>query len=129
MLLRTFILIIFCFFICILIISCSQQNNASTSNNDPALVGKWIRNNRYHLDLYSNGIGSKEKDVKVNEDIKKFKKERINWVTFNNNFLMINADEKIMGFSYQVKGDTLFIRQPDDALEYFVRAKDASPIK
>lgn len=117
------------FFIGTLLVGCGQQNNTSMSNNDPALVGKWIRNNRYHLDLYSNGIGSKEKDVEVNEDIKKFKKERINWVTFNNNFLMINSDKKLMGFSYQVKGDTLFIRLPDDALEYFVRAKDASQTK
>lgn len=29
-----------------------------------------------------------------------------------------------MGFSYQVKGDTLFIRQPEDNLEFFIKVRD-----
>jgi|SaaInlStandDraft_5_1057022.scaffolds.fasta_scaffold99787_2 hypothetical protein len=102
----------------------SDSGNSATTNNDPELVGKWIRKNKYHLDLYSNGIGSKDKNVVVTEDIKKFKKERINWASFNNNFLLINSDEKVMGFSYQVKGDTLFLRQPEDNLEFFIKVRD-----
>ena len=60
----------------------------------------------------------------VTEDIKKFKKERINWASFNNNFLLINTDEKVMGFSYQIKGDSLFLRQPEDNLEVFIKVRD-----
>ena len=100
---------------------CSNSTIDRNSNNDPELVGKWVRKNKYHLDLYRNGIGSKEKNVLVTENIKKFKKERINWVSFNNNFLIINSDEKVMGFSYQVSGDTLYMRQPEDNLEFFIR--------
>ena len=110
------------FLIFILFTGCTTADNNSL-NNDPALVGKWVRKNKYHLELYDNGIGSKNKDVKVDEDIKKFKKDRINWVTFNNNFLLINTDEKVMGFSYQVIADTLYIRQPEDNLEYFIKVK------
>jgi hypothetical protein len=102
----------------------SEQSHTVSPNNDPALVGKWVRRNRYHLQLYANGIGSKKKGVEVTEDIKKFKKERINWVTFNNNFILINSDEKTMGFSYQIIGDTFFMRQPDDGIEYFIRVKE-----
>lgn len=102
----------------------SDTGSSATTNNDTELVGKWIRNNKYHLNLFSNGIGSKDKNVVVTEDVKKFKKERINWATFNNNFLLINSDEKVMGFSYQVKGDTLFIRQPEDNLEFFIKVRD-----
>ncbi|MDG0972976.1 MAG: hypothetical protein P8O07_02365 [Crocinitomicaceae bacterium] len=102
----------------------SESGSSSTTNNDPELVGKWIRKNKYHLDLYSNGIGSKDKNVVVTDDIKKFKKERINWASFNDNFLLINTDEEVIGFSYQVKGDTLFLRQPEDNLEFFIRVRD-----
>ncbi len=102
----------------------SDTGSSATTNNDTELVGKWIRKNKYHLNLFSNGIGSKDKNVVVTEDVKKFKKERINWATFNNNFLLINSDEKVMGFSYQVKGDTLFIRQPEDNLEFFIKVRD-----
>ena len=102
----------------------SDTGNSATTNNDTELVGKWIRKNKYHLNLFSNGIGSTDKNVVVTEDVKKFKKERINWATFNNNFLLINSDEKVMGFSYQVKGDTLFIRQPEDNLEFFIKVRD-----
>ena len=108
-------------FLVTFLISCAAPVTEGTSNNDPQLVGKWVRKKKYHLDLHSNGIGSKEKDIVVTEDIKKFKKERINWVTFNNNFLLINTDEKVIGFSYQVSGDTLFLRQPEDNLEFFLR--------
>ena len=108
-------------FLVAFLIGCATPVPESTSNNDPNLVGKWIRKKKYHLDLHSNGIGSKEKGVVVTEDIKKFKKERINWVTFNNNFLLINTDEEVIGFSYQVSGDTLFLRQPEDNLEFFLR--------
>lgn len=106
--------------------SCSNSDSGSsaTTNNDPTLVGKWIRKNKYHIDFYSNGIGSKDKNVVVTEDIKKFKKERINWASFNNNFLLINTDEKVMGFSYQIKGDSLFLRQPEDNLEVFIKVRD-----
>jgi len=106
--------------------SCSNSDSRSsaTANNDPALVGKWIRKNKYHIDFYSNGIGSKDENVVVTEDIKKFKKERINWASFNNNFLLINTDEKVMGFSYQIKGDTLLLRQPEDNLEFFIKVRD-----
>jgi hypothetical protein len=106
--------------------SCSNSDSRSsaTTNNDPALVGKWIRKNKYHIDFYSNGIGSKDENVVVTEDIKKFKKERINWASFNNNFLLINTDEKVMGFSYQIKGDTLLLRQPEDNLEFFIKVRD-----
>jgi len=106
--------------------SCSNSDSESsaTTNNDPALVGKWIRKNKYHIDFYSNGIGSKDKNVVVTEDIKKFKRERINWASFNNNFLLINTDEKVMGFSYQIKGDSLFLRQPEDNLEVFIKVRD-----
>ena len=106
--------------------SCSNSDSESsaTTNSDPALVGKWIRKNKYHIDFYSNGIGSKDKNVVVTEDIKKFKKERINWASFNNNFLLINTDEKVMGFSYQIKGDSLFLRQPEDNLEVFIKVRD-----
>ena len=109
-----------------LLSGCSNTNsvNSEITNCDPALVGKWIRKNKYHLELYSNGIGSNNKNVLVTDDIKKFKNERINWATFNNNFMIINSDEKIMGFSYQVKGDTLFLRRPEDNLEYFIKVKD-----
>ena len=102
----------------------SDTGSSATTNNDTELVGKWIRKNKYHLNLFSNGIGSTDKNVVVTEDVKKFKKERINWATFNNNFLLINSDEKVMGFSYQVKGDTLFIRQPEDNLEFFIKVRD-----
>jgi hypothetical protein len=112
------------FFLAILGSGCNNEPVNTFQNNDPALVGKWVRKNRYHLHLYENGIGSKEKGVEVTEDITKFKKERLNWVTFNNNFVLINSDEKTMGFSYQVKGDTFFMRQPDDGIEYFVRVKE-----
>ncbi|MCH2230834.1 MAG: hypothetical protein MK105_10860 [Crocinitomicaceae bacterium] len=101
----------------------SEPETPKNTNNDTSLVGKWVRNGRYHLDLYSNGIGSKDKNVTVTEDIKQFKKERINWVTYNDNFLLINSDEKVMGFSYQVIGDTLYIRQPEDNLEFFLKVK------
>ena len=106
--------------------SCSNSDSESsaTTNNDPALVGKWIRKNKYHIDFYSNGIGSKDKNVVVTSDIKKFKRERINWASFNNNFLLINTDEKVMGFSYQIKGDSLFLRQPEDNLEVFIKVRD-----
>ena len=107
--------------ILLFLIGCNTPVPENTSNNDPNLVGKWVRKKKYHLDLQSNGIGSKEKGVVVTEDIKKFKKERINWVTFNNNFLLINTDEEVIGFSYQVSGDTLFLRQPEDNLEFFLR--------
>lgn len=110
--------------ILLFIIGCATPVTESTSNNDPNLVGKWVRKKKYHLDLHSNGIGSKEKGVVVTEDIKKFKKERINWVTFNNNFLLINTDEEVIGFSYQVSGDTLFLRQPEDNLEFFLRVDE-----
>ena len=114
------------YLIIFLLSGCTNSDTGSSANinNDPALVGKWIRSNKYHLNLYSNGIGSKNKNVVVTEDIKKFKKERINWASFNNNFLLINSDEKIMGFSYQVKGDTLFLRQPEDNLEFFIKVRD-----
>ena len=102
----------------------SDTGSSATTNNDTELVGKWIRKNKYHLNLFSNGIGSTDKNVVVTEDVKKFKKERINWATFNNNFLLINSDEKVMGFSYQVKGDTLFIRQPEDNLEFFIKVRE-----
>ena len=118
---------ILCFtsiFLVTFLIGCAAPVPEGTSNNDPNLVGKWVRKKKYHLDLHSNGIGSKEKGVVVTEDIKKFKKERINWVTFNNNFLLINTDEKVIGFSYQVSGDTLFLRQPEDNLEFFLRVKE-----
>ena len=69
----------------------SDTGSSATTNNDTELVGKWIRKNKYHLNLFSNGIGSKDKNVVVTEDVKKFKKERINWATFNNNFLLINS--------------------------------------
>ncbi len=108
-------------FLVVFLIGCTAPVPEGMSNNDPNLVGKWVRKKKYHLDLHSNGIGSKEKGVVVTEDIKKFKKERINWVTFNNNFLLINTDEKVIGFSYQVSGDTLFLRQPEDNLEFFLR--------
>ena len=110
--------------ILLFLIGCTAPMPESTSNNDPNLVGKWVRKKKYHLDLQSNGIGSKEKGVVVTEDIKKFKKERINWVTFNNNFLLIHADEEVIGFSYQVSGDTLFLRQPEDNLEFFLRVEE-----
>ena len=101
---------------------CLSCNNADkTINNDPQLVGKWLRKNKYHLDLYPNGIGSIDKNALVTENIKKHKRERINWVTFNNNFILFNSDEKVKGFSYQVINDTLFLRQPEDNLEFFVR--------
>tara|TARA_B110000483_G_C17859912_1_gene413766 strand:- start:74 stop:481 length:408 start_codon:yes stop_codon:yes gene_type:complete len=102
----------------------SEPDISETTNNDPELVGKWIRSNKYHLNLYSNGIGSKDENVLVTEDIKKFKKERINWASFNNNFLLINTDEKVMGFSYQVIGDSLFLRQPEDNLEFFIKVRE-----
>lgn len=108
-----------------MLIACDNSAN-KLSNNDPALIGKWVRKNKYHLELYENGIGSKTKNVTVNEDIKKFKKDRINWATFNNNFIIINSDEKLMGFSYQVIGDTFFIRQPEDNIEYFIKVKEES---
>jgi len=111
-------------FLVVFLIGCTAPVPEGMSNNDPNLVGKWVRKKKYHLDLHSNGIGSKEKGVVVTEDIKKFKKERINWVTFNNNFLLINTDEKVIGFSYQVSGDTLFLRQPEDNLEFFLRVKE-----
>ena len=106
--------------------SCTSSNPdiSAITNNDPQLVGKWIRKNKYHIDLYSNGIGSKDKNVVVSEDVKKFKKERINWTSFNNNFLLINTDEEVMGFSYQVIGDTLFLRQPEDNLEFFIKVRE-----
>lgn len=106
--------------------SCTNSNPdiSAITNNDPQLVGKWIRKNKYHIDLYSNGIGSKDKNVVVSEDVKKFKKERINWTSFNNNFLLINTDEEVMGFSYQVIGDTLFLRQPEDNLEFFIKVRE-----
>ena len=106
--------------------SCTNSNPdiSAITNNDPQLVGKWIRKNKYHIDLYSNGIGSKDKNVVVSEDVKKFKKERINWASFNNNFLLINTDEEVMGFSYQVIGDTLFLRQPEDNLEFFIKVRE-----
>ncbi len=106
--------------------SCTSSNPdiSARTNNDPQLVGKWIRKNKYHIDLYGNGIGSKDKNVVVSEDVKKFKKERINWTSFNNNFLLINTDEEVMGFSYQVIGDTLFLRQPEDNLEFFIKVRE-----
>jgi len=113
-------MILFLFHSC----SSSDSESSATTNNDPALVGTWIRKNKYHIDFYSNGIGSKDKSVVVTEDIKKFKKERINWASFNNNFLLINTDEKVMGFSYQIKGDTLFLRQPEDNLEFFIKVTE-----
>ena len=113
-------MILFLFHSC----SSSDSESSATTNNDPALVGTWIRKNKYHIDFYSNGIGSKDKSVVVTEDIKKFKKERINWASFNNNFLLINTDEELIGFSYQVKGDTLFLRQPEDNLEFFIRVRN-----
>ncbi|MFQ3336306.1 MAG: hypothetical protein ACI8RY_000230 [Urechidicola sp.] len=106
----------------IIMLLCLSCNNADrTINNDPQLVGKWLRKNKYHLDLYPNGIGSIDKNALVTENIKKHKRERINWVTFNNNFILFNSDEKVKGFSYQVINDTLFLRQPEDNLEFFVR--------
>tara|TARA_B110000285_G_C14693582_1_gene410168 strand:+ start:65 stop:439 length:375 start_codon:yes stop_codon:yes gene_type:complete len=106
----------------IIMLLCLSCNNANkTINNDPQLVGKWLRKNKYHLDLYPNGIGSIDKNALVTENIKKHKRERINWVTFNNNFILFNSDEKVKGFSYQVINDTLFLRQPEDNLEFFVR--------
>lgn len=104
-----------------LYLSCKNSDADRAINNDPQLVGKWVRNNKYHLDLYSNGIGSIDKNVLVTENIKEHKRERINWVSFNNNFILINSNEKVMGFSYQVISDTLFLRQPEDNLEFFVR--------
>ena len=75
----------------IIMLLCLSCNNADkTINNDPQLVGKWLRKNKYHLDLYPNGIGSIDKNALVTENIKKHKRERINWVTFNNNFILFN---------------------------------------
>ena len=66
--------------------------------------------------LFAKSLGSLR-----SQNIKKHKRERINWVTFNNNFILFNSDEKVKGFSYQVINDTLFLRQPEDNLEFFVR--------
>ena len=66
MLLVGICMIMFLFHSC----SSSDSENSVTTNNDSALVGKWIRKNKYHIDFYSNGIGSKDKDVVVTEDIK-----------------------------------------------------------
>ncbi len=104
--------------------STSDSRNSTSTNIDPELVGEWIRNNKYNLVLYGNGIGSKDKNVLVTSDVKRFKRERINWASFNNNFLLINTDEKVMGFSYQVIGDTLFLRQPEDNLELFIKVAE-----
>ena len=52
------------------------------SNNDPNLVGKWVRK-ELPSGLAGNGIGSKEKGVVVTEDIKKLKESG----SLNNNFL------------------------------------------
>lgn len=104
--------------------ACTNSTTTLSQNADPRLVGKWVRQGKYHLELYSNGTGSNKKNVSVTTDIKKFKKSRINWATLNNTFLLINYDEQVMGLSYQLSGDTLFIRQPEDDLEYFLRVKD-----
>ena len=101
-----------------------KELEPTITNNDPALVGKWVRKRKYHLELYANGIGSKEKGVQVTDDIMRFRDARVNWVTFNNNFLLIGADEDLIGFSYQIRNDTLFLRQAGDKLEFFVRVKD-----
>jgi|GEM_PF-2090731 len=121
------------FILLILFGSCSQENNGATGSslNDQSLVGTWVRSGRYYLTLREDGKGiaarSKKtvlKEGAIPNDIKRQGKHIVNWVTYNNNFLLINADEKVVGFSYQVSGDTMFLRQPGDNLEYFLRVKE-----
>jgi hypothetical protein len=102
-----------------------------SNSNDERLVGKWVRKGRYYLTLRQDGKGIWSKGSAVNsEDIPSniFKegKGAVNWVTHNHNFLTINTDEKLLGFSYQLFGDSLVIKNPSDRPELFLRVVDKS---
>ena len=100
------------------------------NNNDPELVGKWSRERYktiYDIEFYSNGIGSDDFENIVTDDIKYKGRNRINWVTFNNNFLLINGDGELIGLSYQIIGDTLITRETDQHVgdsKYWIKVKN-----
>ena len=109
--------------------SCSKETNEKSNQvlNDPTLVGTWVNQGHYfRFDPHGKGLKSRSKMTlsdmdTIPTDIKQQSRRILNWVTYNNNFLLINTDKKVVGFSYQISGDTLFMRQPGGRLKYVLR--------
>ena len=109
--------------------SCAKETNEKSNQvlNDPTLVGTWVNQGHYlRFDPYGKGLKSRSKMTlsdmdTIPTDIKQQSRRILNWVTYNNNFLLINTDKKVVGFSYQISGDTLFMRQPGGRLKYVFR--------
>lgn len=109
--------------------SCSKETNEKSNQvlNDPTLIGTWVNQGHYlRFDPDGKGLQSRSKMTvsdtdTIPTDIKQQSRSILNWVTHNNNFLLINTNKKVVGFSYQISGDTLFMRQPGGRLKYLLR--------
>lgn len=109
--------------------SCSKETNEKPNQvlNDPTLIGTWVNQGHYlRFDPDGKGLKSRSKMTvsdtdTIPTDIKQQSRSILNWVTHNNNFLLINTNKKVVGFSYQISGDTLFMRQPGGRLKYVLR--------